>query len=193
MNTNKNHSHALFKVLGLLLGVTLLWVAAGAIAHAQATSSGQDWVAAPNPAAAPEAQTPPTVPAPGVYVFLDWRNMNPQQYPFVVGGHQVFKWDRVRGRRSGRIQLGSDRTRGSRPKLAMASRSVLGSTPTTVRVAAAKRCPPGLLSNIRMGISPVKASYCRSTGQAVTRRRGASSSPPWGRATMMIHAWSGLR
>ena len=21
--------------------------------------------------------------------------MNPQQYPFVVGGHQVFKWDRV--------------------------------------------------------------------------------------------------
>ena len=23
--------------------------------------------------------------------------MNPQQYPFVVGGHQVFKWDRVEG------------------------------------------------------------------------------------------------
>ena len=109
MNTNKSHSHALFKVLGLLFGVTLLWAAGGTLAHAQATLSGQDWVAAPDPAAAPEAQTPPTAPAPGVYVFLDWRNMNPQQYPFVVGGHQVFKWDRVRGRRSGRIRLGRDR------------------------------------------------------------------------------------
>ena len=95
MNTNKNHSHAFFKVLGLLLGVTLLSAAGGTLAHAEATLSDQVWVAVPDPAAAPEAQTPPAAPVPGIYVFLDWRNLNPQQYPFVVGGHQVFKWDRV--------------------------------------------------------------------------------------------------
>ena len=97
MKTNKNHRQARFKVLGLLFGAMLLWMASGAVAHAEDTLSGQDWLTAPDPAAAPESQTPPTAPVPGVYVFLDWRNMNPQEYPFVVGGHQVFKWDRVEG------------------------------------------------------------------------------------------------
>ena len=41
MNTNKDHSQARFKVLGILFGVMLLSVASGDVAHAQATSSGQ--------------------------------------------------------------------------------------------------------------------------------------------------------
>ena len=40
MNTNKNHSHALFKILELLFGVTLLWAAGGTLAHAQSTFVG---------------------------------------------------------------------------------------------------------------------------------------------------------
>ena len=76
MKTNKNHRQVRFKVLGLLFGAMLLWMASGAVAHAEDALSGQDWLTVPDPAAAPESQTPPTAPAPGVYVFLDWRNMN---------------------------------------------------------------------------------------------------------------------
>ncbi|MEA3337846.1 MAG: DNRLRE domain-containing protein [Chloroflexota bacterium] len=34
-------------------------------------------------------------PSPGVYTFLDYRNVDPNQYPFVIGGHQVFQWNLI--------------------------------------------------------------------------------------------------
>ncbi len=34
-------------------------------------------------------------PSPGIYVFLDWRNTSPAQYPYVVGGQQNFQWNSI--------------------------------------------------------------------------------------------------
>ena len=82
--------------IALVLPVLLLTI----LATMGATASGE---VAPAPAATREAapaagqavsttvQTPPW-PSPGVYVFLDWRHTNPADYPYVVGGHQMFQW-----------------------------------------------------------------------------------------------------
>ncbi|MFN2165812.1 MAG: hypothetical protein ACK2U9_06085, partial [Anaerolineae bacterium] len=40
-------------------------------------------------------QSPASMPDPGVYVFLDNLHLDPEQYPYVVGGHQVFLWNEV--------------------------------------------------------------------------------------------------
>ncbi len=45
-------------------------------------------------AAAPAVLTTPGAKPAGVYVFYDWSNVSPTQYP-VVGSHMVFLWDQV--------------------------------------------------------------------------------------------------
>lgn len=50
----------------------------------------------PQPATLPGqnsgATSASTLEDPGLYVFLDYSNMNPAQYPFIVGGHELFLW-----------------------------------------------------------------------------------------------------
>ena len=40
-------------------------------------------------------QSPSTLPDPGIYVFLDWYNLDPGQYPYVIGGHYAFIWNEI--------------------------------------------------------------------------------------------------
>lgn len=40
-------------------------------------------------------------PHPGIYGFFDWRHLDPEDYPFLVGGHEVFGWNRIEGYRQG--------------------------------------------------------------------------------------------
>ncbi len=40
-------------------------------------------------------------PDPGVYVFFDWSNMDPTQYPYITGGHEVATWSNVETLREG--------------------------------------------------------------------------------------------
>lgn len=45
-------------------------------------------------AADPAPNTEPIAGPTGIYVFYDWSNLSPTQYP-IVGGHMVFLWDRI--------------------------------------------------------------------------------------------------
>lgn len=66
-------------------------LAAVAAASDQSTSSANSAMLTPAP----------PWPNPGIYVFLDWRHTDPAQYPYVIGGHQVFQWRTIEGSASG--------------------------------------------------------------------------------------------
>lgn len=72
------------------------WAAALAatliIAALLATTASAPVAAGAGPAATPIYQS---WPAPGIYVFFDYTNMKPSQYPFVTGGHEVATWSTI--------------------------------------------------------------------------------------------------
>lgn len=87
----------------MLISLSLGWFALGA-------GVALDWVgggvAAAGISQAPQAATAAapqgySAPSPGIYTFLDWRHTDPAQYPFVVGGHQVFTWREIEDRTPG--------------------------------------------------------------------------------------------
>ena len=88
---------------GLALMLPLILITGWTVASArssQAPLPQTEPAATETPSAAaaqPESgvQTPPAWPEPGVYVFLDWRHTNPVDYPYVVGGHMTFQWNRI--------------------------------------------------------------------------------------------------
>ncbi len=83
--------------IGLLAGVFIL-AAILLIGGWSAARAGQVKAPAPppQPAALPGQNNSTTAAStlenPGLYVFLDYSNMNPGQYPFIVGGHELFLW-----------------------------------------------------------------------------------------------------
>ncbi|NOZ51425.1 MAG: DNRLRE domain-containing protein, partial [Chloroflexi bacterium] len=67
---------------GLIAGILLFWVLIG---YAEVEAE-------PGTTNAPAATAPGQ--RPGIYVFFDWDNLNPAQYP-VTGGHVTFEWKQI--------------------------------------------------------------------------------------------------
>ncbi len=89
-----------FVLAGLALAIPLIFLARWTITSAgslpTSLSKADSAVQAPDSAQpARSAQATPPWPEPGVYVFLDWRHTDPAQYPFVMGGHMTFQWNRI--------------------------------------------------------------------------------------------------
>ena len=85
---------------GLALMLPLILITGWTVASArspQAPLTQEDPAATTAPATAPAEgfENQPPWPEPGVYVFLDWRHTNPAEYPYVVGGHMNFQWNRI--------------------------------------------------------------------------------------------------
>ena len=51
-------------------------------------------VLASAPASSPATITNPEAKPAGIYVFWDWSNLSPKQYP-IVGGHMAFVWNNI--------------------------------------------------------------------------------------------------
>ena len=85
---------------GLALALPALLLVGWAAVSAQATlpaalSAPADPALPAQPTGNTAAQHQPPWPAPGNYVFLDWRHTDPAQYPYVTGGHMAFQWNRI--------------------------------------------------------------------------------------------------
>lgn len=86
------------RTLGALAGVLVL-AALLLIGGWSAVRAGRPAAPAPTPqpASLPGAYgsgpaRSSTLEDPGLYVFLDYSNMNPAHYPYIVGGHELFLW-----------------------------------------------------------------------------------------------------
>lgn len=85
---------------GLAVALPALLLIGWTVVSAQATlpvalSTPEDATLPTQPTSNTAAQHQPPWPAPGNYVFLDWRHTDPAQYPYVTGGHMAFQWNRI--------------------------------------------------------------------------------------------------
>jgi hypothetical protein len=81
----------------ILMGVAMLRAAPGlASGRPMEVFGATDASHSPiNQSAEPQAPAYSSWADPGIYTFLDWRNVDPAEFPFVVGGHQVFVWNDI--------------------------------------------------------------------------------------------------
>lgn len=83
--------HPSHRLTAFLLSLLVVTIALAALVTWRASAAGE--VATPSTPQPAVIKQPGAGPA-GVYVFYDWENLDPAQYP-IVGGHILFPWNKV--------------------------------------------------------------------------------------------------